>query len=108
MCKLFIRCFEIAMLQCVSPAFFACLCGETTKEYFKRFMISYISVVLDVVFTAVVFYIYAQYLNGFITNIDIQNMDEVLSMQSGFFSFMFVSFGAFILMIKLRESLKIS
>jgi hypothetical protein len=106
MCKLFIRCFEIAMLQCVSPAFFACLCGETTKEYFKRFMISYISVVLDVVFTAVVFYIYAQYLNGFITNIDIQNMDEVLSMQSGFFSFMFVSFGAFILMIKTPRVLK--
>ena len=106
MCKLFIRCFEIAMLQCVSPAFFACLCGETTKEYFKRFMISYISVVLDVVFTAVVFYIYAQYLNGFITNIDIQNMDEVLSMQSGFFSFMFVSFGAFILMIKTPRILK--
>ena len=106
MCKLFIRCFEIAMLQCVSPAFFACLCGEATKEYFKRFMISYLSVVLDVVFTAVVFYIYAQYLNGFIKNIDIKNMDEVLSMQSGFFSFMFVSFGAFILMIKTPRVLK--
>ena len=106
MCKLFIRCFEIAMLQCVSPAFFACLCGEATKEYFKRFMISYLSVVLDVVFTAVVFYIYAQYLNGFIKNIDIKNMDEVLSMQSGFFSFMFVFFGAFILMIKTPRVLK--
>lgn len=105
-CKLFIRCFEIAILQCVSPAFFACLCGEATKEYFKRFMISYLSVVLDVVFTAIVFYIYAQYLNGFITTIDIKNMDEVLSMQSGFFSFMFVSFGAFILMIKTPRVLK--
>ena len=69
-------------------------------------MISYLSVVLDVVFTAVVFYIYAQYLNGFIKNIDIKNMDEVLSMQSGFFSFMFVSFGAFILMIKTPRVLK--
>lgn len=106
MCKLFIRCFEIAMLQCVSPAFFACLCGETTKEYFKRFMISYLSVVLDVVFTAVVFYIYAQYLNGFITDISITKPDDILNTQMGFFSFIFVSIGAFILMIKTPRVLK--
>lgn len=106
MCKLFIRCFEIAMLQCVSPAFFACICGEATKEYFKRFMISYLSVVLDVVFTAVVFYIYAQYLNGFITDISITKPDDILNTQMGFFSFIFVSIGAFILMIKTPRVLK--
>lgn len=105
-CKLFIRSFEIAMLQCVSPAFFACICGEATKEYFKRFIISYLSVVLDVVFTAIVFYIYAQYLNGFIKDISITDMNEVLSMQGGFVSFIFVSFGAFILMVKTPRVLK--
>lgn len=106
MCKLFIRCFEIAMLQCVAPAFFACICGEATKEYFKRFIISYISVALDVVFTAIIFYIYAQYLNTNITTIDITKLDEALTLGTNFFSFFFVSCGAFILMIKTPRVLK--
>lgn len=106
LCKLFIRSFEIAMLQCVSPAFFACLCGETTKEYFKRFMLSYISVILDVVFTAIIFYIYAQYLSGFTHTMDISSADDMISMSGQAFSFVFVSIGAFILMIKTPRVLK--
>lgn len=106
MCKLFIRSFEIAMLQCVSPAFFACLCGETTKEYFKKFILSYISVILDVVFTAVIFYIYAQYLGGFMQTMDISSANDMISMSGQAFSFVFVSVGAFILMIKTPRVLK--
>lgn len=106
MCKLFIRSFEIAMLQCVSPAFFACLCGEATKEYFKRFIMSYISVILDVVFTAIIFYIYAQYLSGFMQTMDISSASDMISMSGQAFSFVFVSLGAFILMIKTPRVLK--
>lgn len=106
LCKLFIRSFEIAMLQCVSPAFFACLCGEATKEYFKKFILSYISVVLDVVFTAIIFYIYAQYLSGFMQTMDISSANDMISMSGQAFSFVFVSLGAFILMIKTPRVLK--
>ena len=52
--KLFIRYFELAMLQCVSPVFFACLTGEATKQYFKKFILTYISVVVEVVFMALI------------------------------------------------------
>ena len=104
--KLFVRSFELAMLQCVAPPFFACLCGETTKEYFKKFLMSYISVVLDIVFMALIFYIYCQYLNGVITDIDISKPDEILQFSSGYFSFYVVSIGALILMIKTPKVLK--
>lgn len=57
-------------------------------------------------YTAVVFYIYAQYLNGFITDISITKPDDILNTQMGFFSFIFVSIGAFILMIKTPRVLK--
>ena len=57
-------------------------------------------------YTAVVFYIYAQYLNGFITDISIAKPDDILNTQMGFFSFIFVSIGAFILMIKTPRVLK--
>ena len=60
--KLFVRSFELAMLQCVSPVFFACLTSENTKQYFKKFILTYISVVVEVVFMAVVWYIYISYL----------------------------------------------
>lgn len=106
LCKLFVRCFEIAMLECVAPVFFACMCGKTTKEYFKRFIIAFLSTVLDVVFTGIIFYIYAKYLDGAFNNVDITDLGDIMKMQNGFLSFLLVSIGAFILMIKTPRVLK--
>lgn len=105
-CKLFVRCFEIAMLECVAPAFFACICGEATKEYFKKFITTFITTVLDVVFTGIIFYIYAKYLEGAFKNVNITNLSDLIGMQGGFISFLLVSIGAFILMIKTPRVLK--
>ena len=109
--KLFVRSFEIAILQCVAPVFFACLTGEETKPYFKKFILSYISTVFEVVFMAIVWYIYIQYLNGMFSGannagLSITSISTAYSMNGGFFSFILVSIGAFILMIKPPRILK--
>lgn len=105
--KLFIRSFELAMLQCVSPIFFACLTGETTKQYFKKFILTYISVVFEVLFMALIWYIYIEYLNqAFSVNSTANSVLELLSLEGGIMNFFMVSVGAFILMIKPPQVLK--
>lgn len=105
--KLFIRSFELAMLQCVSPVFFACLTGEATKQYFKKFILTYISVVVEVVFMAVIWYIYIAYLNqAFTVSIHTDTVSELFNLENGILQFFLVSVGAFILMIKPPRVLK--
>jgi len=105
--KLFIRSFELAMLQCVSPIFFACLTGEATKQYFKRFILTYISVVVEVVFIAVIWYIYVEYLNqAFSVSTQANTVLEMFSLEGGIINFFMVSVGAYILMIKPPQVLK--
>ena len=105
--KLFIRYFELAMLQCVSPVFFACLTGEATKQYFKKFILTYISVVVEVVFMALIWYIYVEYLNqDFSVSTQANSVLEMFSLEGGIMNFFMVSVGAFILMIKPPQVLK--
>ena len=105
--KLFIRYFELAMLQCVSPVFFACLTGEATKQYFKKFILTYISVVVEVVFMALIWYIYVEYLNqAFSVSTQANTVLELFSLEGGIMNFFMVSVGAFILMIKPPQVLK--
>ena len=105
--KLFIRYFELAMLQCVSPVFFACLTGEATKQYFRKFILTYISVVVEVVFMALIWYIYVEYLNqAFSVSTQANTVLELFSLEGGIMNFFMVSVGAFILMIKPPQVLK--
>ncbi|MDD6490552.1 MAG: type IV secretion system protein [Clostridia bacterium] len=105
--KLFVRSFELAILQCVSPVFFACLTGETTKQYFRKFILTYISVVFEVVFMAIVWYIYIEYLNeAFSISATTTSITEMYSLENGILNFFMVSVGAFILMIKPPRILK--
>ena len=105
--KLFIRYFELAMLQCVSPVFFACLTGEATKQYFRKFILTYISVVVEVVFMAVIWYVYVEYLNqAFSVSTQANSVLELFSLDGGIMNFFMVSVGAFILMIKPPQVLK--
>ena len=105
--KLFIRSFELTMLQCVSPVFFACLTGEATKQYFRKFIMTYISVVVEVVFMALIWYIYIEYLNqAFSVSATANSVLEMFSLEEGIISFFIVSVGAFILMIKPPQVLK--
>ncbi len=107
MAKLFIRSVEIAMLQCVAPPFFACLCGDTTKEYFKKFITTYLSTSLEVVLMALIFYIYTQYINQFLsTGVDLSDWKLLFEPGSGFLSFFVVSLGCSLLMIKTPKVLK--
>jgi hypothetical protein len=52
--KLAIRSFQIALLLIVSPLFFACWVGDATKQYFKKFITTFIGVVFNIIFMAIV------------------------------------------------------
>ena len=102
-----IRDFELAILQCVAPVFFACLTGEATKQYFRKFILTYISVVVEVVFMALIWYIYVEYLNqAFSVSTQANSVLELFSLEGGIMNFFMVSVGAFILMIKPPQVLK--
>lgn len=53
MIKLVLRSIELAMLMVVSPAFFACLSSDVTKEYFKKFISIFIQVAAQTLFMAI-------------------------------------------------------
>ena len=53
--KLMIRTFEISALLVVSPVFFACMTADTTRQYFQRFITTFISVVVEILFMAIVY-----------------------------------------------------
>jgi hypothetical protein len=61
--KLTLRSLEIAMLIIVSPVFFACLAGDSTKQYFKKFIMNFIGVVFHIVFMAIVYVIGMEWLS---------------------------------------------
>ena len=110
--KLFIRNFEICVLQCVAPPFFACLSGETSKEYFKKFITTYISVVVEVIFMALVWYLYCSYVkyafspHGDAVNFIVSDADEILTVGGTLMTFILTTIGACILMLKPPRILK--
>lgn len=53
MIKLVLRSIELAMLMVISPAFFACLSSDVTKEYFKKFISIFIQVAAQTLFMAI-------------------------------------------------------
>lgn len=55
--KLVLRSFELTILVCTSPAFFACASSDVTKEYFKKFVTMFIQVALQTVFMVIALYI---------------------------------------------------
>ena len=61
--KLFIMNFELAGLTAISPVFFACFVGDTTKQYLRKFILTCISVVVEVDFMSLIRYIYVEYIN---------------------------------------------
>ena len=53
MIKLVLRSIELALLMVISPAFFACLSTDVTKEYFKKFISIFIQVAAQTLFMAI-------------------------------------------------------
>lgn len=51
--KLVLRSIELAVLMVISPAFFACLSTDVTKEYFKKFISVFIQVAAQTLFMAI-------------------------------------------------------
>ena len=47
--------FELAGLTAMSPVFFACLVGDATKQYFRNFVATFLSVVVEVIFMGIVY-----------------------------------------------------
>lgn len=60
--KIVMRTFELAMLISVSPIFFACMVGDSTKSYFRKFITTFLGVVMQLVFMALVYAITASWL----------------------------------------------
>lgn len=107
--KVFLKNIEISMLICVSPAFFACICGDATKTYFKKFISTYISVTLEFVFIAIVYYIYCKYTSSVFNDFTVSSIKEMIAFdmqKPSLLTFSIVSCGAFILMIKTPRVLK--
>lgn len=57
MIKLLLRSFELTMLTAVSPAFFACFSSQTTNQYFKNFITTFLQCSFQIIFMAVVYYV---------------------------------------------------
>lgn len=55
--KLILRSLELALLICVSPAFFACYSSEITRPYFRNFITTFIQCAAQIVFMAVVYFV---------------------------------------------------
>lgn len=51
--KLMLRAFELSMLVCTSPVFFACASSDVTKEYFKKFIVTFLEVACQTLFMCV-------------------------------------------------------
>lgn len=100
--KLFIMNFELAALSAMSPAFFACLVGEETKQYFKNFMMTFLSVIIEVIFMGIVFAAFIHWYNGLgdlSAAMDLSNFD-IASQITNFAIFAIVFIAACSLMIK--------
>lgn len=67
--KLVMRTFELTALVTVSPIFFACIAGEGTKSYFRKFISTFLGAVFQVVFIALV-YAMAKYWVASMTMLD--------------------------------------
>lgn len=62
--KLIIRTIELTAMVVISPLFFACSMGDTTKRYFEKFIVSLLSVGLSIVFIAVIYSMGCSWLNA--------------------------------------------
>jgi hypothetical protein len=76
MIKLVLRSIELAMLIVVSPAFFACLSSDVTKEYFKKFISVFIQVASQTLFMAIAMAVCSSHLNTK-SKITIDNFGEL-------------------------------
>lgn len=100
--KLFIMNFELAALSAMSPVFFACLVGEETKQYFKNFMMTFLSVIVEVVFMGIVYAAFINWYSGLgdlSSAMDLSNLD-ISSQITNFAIFAIVFIAACSLMIK--------
>lgn len=78
--KLTIRSIELGMMTILSPAFFACLTGETTKQYFRKFLMTFIGIVAEILFMALVFGAYCYWLGKNMTEVGlIIKVDDLYS-----------------------------
>lgn len=62
--KLILRSFELTMLVCSSPMFFACASSDVTKEYFKKFIVTFIEVASQTLFMSIALIIGIKQLTG--------------------------------------------
>ena len=75
MVKLTLRSIELAMLIVVSPAFFACLSSDVTKEYFKRFLSVFLQVATQTLFMAIAMAVCSGSLNS--SPVEIKDMSDL-------------------------------
>ena len=63
MIKITLRSLELTMLLIVAPMFFACLVADATKEFFKKFITTFISVSMHFVYMSIVYVVGVEWLN---------------------------------------------
>lgn len=55
--KLAIRSIEIAVMLIISPVFFACYATETTKQYFRNFIITFIQIAAQLLYMTILVFV---------------------------------------------------
>lgn len=75
--KLILRSFELTMLVCTSPVFFACASSDITKEYFKKFIISFIQVASQTLFMAIALYVGMAQISTSVSSVTITQLSDI-------------------------------
>ena len=106
--KLFVINFELAGLTAMSPAFFACLSGEETKQYFKNFIVTFLQILGELIFMGIV---YAAFIMWYNTVGDLSLTTDISDMNIGgqvgnMITFAIVFIAACHLMVKPPEVFK--
>lgn len=75
--KLILRSFELTMLVCTSPIFFACASSEITKEYFKKFIVTFIQVASQTLFMVIALYVGMAQITTSVSSVTIEKLSDV-------------------------------
>ena len=97
--KLVLRSIELAVLITVSPAFFACLSSDVTREYFKKFISIFLSVALQTLFMIIPLALCMGYLTEPI-KIEMSSSTSIINLLTNIMARAIVLVAMFIMMIK--------
>lgn len=68
--KILLWSVDMVILVSVSPAFVACWSSDVTKQYFKNFIVTFIQASLQLLYMAIVFFVFKKFLATTVPDVD--------------------------------------